>query len=64
MSEPSQIYHTSGRPPLFYYQGYEIVGGSVSYDRTAALLTVGNLCLGENKGSCICELTGTLETLE
>lgn len=61
MSEPSQIYHTSGRPPLFYYQGYEIIGGSISYDRTIAIATPGYLDIGDNSKNEITDLVGTID---
>ena len=30
MADPSQIYHTSGTPPLLFYKGNEIIGGTVT----------------------------------
>ena len=64
MASPGKIYHNSGNPPVLYYQGKQYIGGTVSYDRTVALLTVGKILIGENKGSNICDLTGTITPLE
>ena len=44
MADPSQIYHTSGTPPLLYYKGNEIIGGTVtSVDKKQDMFLCGTL---------------------